>query len=62
MEKYSISYSFTQPYTSSNIFDLFTRPNDTKKYMEEVELIDKIVENMENLDIALQLIETCKQR
>jgi flagellar biosynthesis regulator FlbT len=55
-----IKYTYTQTYNTSNIFDLFNTTNKSKQIMSDLQLIDKIVENTDTFDIALNLIQKCK--
>lgn len=62
MVHYTATYEFTQSYNTYNIFDVFKKENKVNQYMTELEAADKIIENMQHYDLALNLIEQCKKK
>lgn len=60
MKNYKISYEFTQSYNNQYVFDFFKKGSKVENYIKEIETIDKIVENSDKFDIALDLINRCK--
>lgn len=58
--QYSISYTFKQDYNEP--FFNFTKTNKTVDYLKEIEIIDTLVENIEDYNLANDLIEKCRRK